>query len=165
MLQSGLVVLGLFFGAQQISAQSVIDKIDTSVFPKAQKGMVQYVIEVPHSSIDQDANKKIEIYVGQYKDTDKCNHQFLNGELVQKDLKGYGYQYYEFKTNGEIASTLMGCGDTGTINKFVTAQPQLTDYNGRMPIVVYAPEGYDVQFKIYKAEPETYRAYQVRSKK
>lgn len=159
-LQQGFLAIGLILGVQQWSAQT-IQKVDTSVFPKPAKGMVQYVVEVPHSTMDQDSNKKIEILVGKYEQTDTCNKQFLNGELEKKDLKGWGYNYYEYKSNGQMMTTLMGCPNNETITKFVTSQPYLTDYNGRMPIVIYVPEGFDVQYKIYKAEPETYKAQQV----
>ena len=164
-IQTGFLAIGLFLGVQQISAQDIVDKVDTSIYPKAEKGMVQYLIEVPHSTIEEDSNKKIEISVGKYMSTDTCNTQFLSGEFVEKDVKGYGYNYLEFKTNGQVGSTLIGCLDTKSITKFVTAQPKLTNYNGRLPIVVYVPEGYEVQFKIFKAEPETYRAYQINPKK
>ena len=162
-----IAVLGLgLIGSSTLSAQQyVIDKMDLSVFPKAEKGYQQYVIEVPHSTLEEDGNKKVEVYVGKYTQVDKCNRHFLSGEIITKDLKGYGYNYYEFKTNGTIAGTMMGCGESGTVTKFVTAQPILKDYNGRMPIVIYVPEGYDVQYKIYKADSETYRAAQVRTKK
>lgn len=158
-----IAVFGLV-GAS-LSAQNVIDKVDISVFPAPEKGYVQYLVEVPHSTMEEDANKKIEIMVGKYAEVDKCNRFFLNGELKEQALKGFGYNYYTFKSDGNIGGTLMGCGDTGKVNKFISSKPILTDYNGRMPIVIYAPEGFDVQYKIYKAEPESYKAYHVRQKK
>lgn len=148
-----------------LSAQNIIDKVDTSVFPAAEKGYVQYLVEVPHSTMEEDANKKVEISVGKYAEVDKCNRHFLGGELKQQELKGFGYNYYTFKSDGNVAGTLMGCNETGTVRKFVSSRPVLMDYNGRMPIVIYAPEGFEVQYKIFKAQPETYKAYQVRQKK
>ena len=114
--------------------------------------------------MEDNSNKKIEIFVGKNTKVDKCNRHFLSGELQSQELKGWGYNYYTFKTNGNIGGTLMACNETGTVDKFVSAQPFLTDYNGKMPIVIYAPEGYDVQYKIFKAEPENYRAFQVKQK-
>lgn len=148
----------------QLWAQATLYKFDTSVFPKPEKGFVQYVIDVPHSNIDEDATKKIEISVGKYSQVDSCNSFFLNGELKSEELKGFGYTYYTFKTNGTIMSTSMGCLDNSSKNKFVTSKPTMVDYNGRMSIVIYAPEGYDVQYKIYKAQPESYRAYEIKQK-
>ncbi len=158
-----LVVFGLI--GSSVSAQYTLDKIDLSIFPKAEKGMVQYVVEVPHSTMEEDANKKVEVFIGKNQEVDTCNRHFLSGELQQNELKGFRYSYYTFKSSGNVGGTLMACGDTKKVTKFVTSKPVLMDYNGRMPIVIYAPEGFDVQYKIYKAEPENYRAYQVRQKK
>ena len=157
-----LLALGLFGGSTAFAQN--IDKVDTSIFPKPEKGYVQYVIEVPHSTIEEDNNKKIEIYVGKYTQVDKCNTFRLSGEFKKEDLKGWGYNYYTFKTNGNIMATQMGCLDNSSVSKFVSAGPFDSNYNGRMPIVIYVPEGYDVQYKIFKAEPETYKAMQVRQK-
>ena len=155
-------ILGIMLiGFQFALGQNVNQKVDTSIFPKPEKGFEQFVIEVPHSSIDEDANKKVEIIVGKYASVDTCNRQFLMGELESKDLQGWGYNYYTFNTNGNIGGTMMVCNNSEKVEKFVAAQGFMTDYNGRMPIVVYVPEGYQVQYKIYKAEPETYQAMQV----
>lgn len=144
-------------------AQSTIDKQDVSVFPEAEKGYKKLVIEVPHS--DNDQNKKIEFTVGKWMDVDGCNYYNLAGRYEKKDLQGWGYDYFVFTTKGEVSSTLMGCPDAKGRNLFVTAAPQLVNYNGKLPIVIYVPEGYDVQFKIYKSDGENYQAAEVRKKK
>ena len=41
----------------------------------------------------------------------------------------------------------------------------LTRYNGRMPIVLYIPEGYEAKYKIYEASPELYSAPEIMEKK
>ena len=148
------------FGAGLMSGQIINAKVNTDLFPVAGKGMSKFVIEVPHSTIEEDNTKKVEIIVGKYTQTDKCNNHFMVGQLEKKDLKGYGYNYYEYKGDGSIAGTMKGCLDSGTMSKFVSAQPTLVDYNGRLPIVVYVPEGFDVQYRIYKAQPEQYKALQ-----
>jgi ecotin len=144
-------------------AQTLL-KQDVNVFPAPEKGMVKYVIEVPHAGIDSDRNKKIEFFVGKYMETDACNSYFLSGEFEEKDLQGWGYNYYVFKTDGNVGMTQMLCQGEKK-NTFVQSQTILTAYNGRMPIVIYAPEGYEVKYKIYKAEPETYQAAEVPVKK
>ena len=70
-----------------------------------------------------------------------------------------------FLLKGEVTATMMGCPDAPKRNLFVTAQPQLTRYNGKMPIVIYVPEGYDVTYSIYKTDGEEYKAMEVRHKK
>jgi len=146
----------------QAMAQQVITKQDLSIFPKPEAGYKKVIIEVPHS--DKDDQKKIEFSVGKWMEVDGCNYFNLHGTLETKDLQGWGYNYYVFKTNGQVTSTMIGCPDAAKRNLFVTAQPEMVRYNGKLPIVVYVPEGYDVQFKIYKAEDETYFAAEERSK-
>ncbi len=125
-----------------------------SMFPKPSAGQTQYIIDVPHS--DKDENKKIEFFVGKMTETDACNNHGLIGELEEKDLEGWGYGYYEFKTEGQIRSTMMGCPDDKKVHRFVSAPGQLVRYNGRLPIVVYVPEGYEVRYKIYTTNDEVF---------
>ncbi len=158
----GLLVA--FIGLNSIvMAQSTILKQDFSIYPKPAEGYKQMVIEVPHS--DQDGNKKLEFSVGKMMEVDKCNTHRLQGTLETKPLEGWGYNYYEFKSNGGAASTMMACPDNELVWKFVSAGPTVVDYNGRLPIVVYVPEGYDIQFRIFKAEADVYRASEVKQKK
>lgn len=151
----------VFAGIQFMQAQNIHSKVDTKIFPESKKGYTQFVIEVPFSSMEDDANKKIEIFVGKYQEVDTCNRHSLMGEFQTKDLQGWGYNYYEFQSNGDVVGTLMGCGDDQKVSKFISSQGLLLNYNGRMPILIYVPEGMVVHYKIYKAEPETYQALQV----
>lgn len=121
------------------------------------------VIEVPHSS--QDSNKKIEFTIGKMMEVDGCNSHGLMGSLEKKDLKGWGYDYYVFQSNGDVFSTQMGCPDAAKRNLFVSNQPETTRYNGRMPIVIYVPEEFEVKFKIFTADQDEYVAQEVRIKK
>ncbi|SMG40922.1 ecotin [Sphingobacterium psychroaquaticum] len=160
----GVGLLLAFIGFNNVTmAQSTIIKQDPSIFPKPEAGYKQMVIEVPHS--DNDNNKKIEFTIGKMMEVDKCNTHRLQGSLEEKPLEGWGYNYYVFKSNGGAASTLMACPDNERVLKFVSAGPTVTNYNGRLPIVIYVPEGYDVQFRIFKAEDDIYRAAEVRQKK
>lgn len=150
------MILTVFVGISSSNAQMTISKIDPNIFPKAQEGYKKMIIEVPYS--DNDGNKKIEFSVGKWMDVDGCNTFNLIGTFEQKDLQGWGFSYWVFNTKGDVTGTMMACPDQSTRNLFVSATPQLVNYNGRLPIVIYVPEGYDVQFRIFKAENEVYRA-------
>lgn len=152
-------IVFLCLSSISVIGQSSVSKVDLSIYPKPEKGYKQMVIEVPHSNND-DA-KKIEFTVGKWMEVDTCNKHGLQGSLEQKDLKGWGYSYYVFKSNGNSISTQMACLDSNKVDRFITAPPQITRYNGRSPIVIYVPEGFDVQFKIYKAEADIYQASEV----
>lgn len=146
-----------------IMAQQTVFKQDISVFPKPEKGYKQMLIEVPHSK--SDSQKKIEFTVGKWMEVDGCNSFGLLGTMEKKDLQGWGYDYYVFKTKGDVFSTEMACPQVAKRNLFISGQPEFVNYNGKLPIVIYVPEGYDVQFKIYKAEEDVYQASEVRQKK
>lgn len=156
------IFLGLSLMSVSVMAQTV-QKVDITPFPKPQKGQKQIVIEVPHS--ENDVNKKIEIFVGKTVQTDGCNRSFLSGEFQSSELKGWGYHYLTFTTNGNIGSTLMGCPDAKPKMEFVMSAGYLTRYNGRMPVVLYIPEGYEAKYKIYEAAPELYSAPEIIEKK
>lgn len=158
-----MMLIALIASTTVSKAQMVIDKIDLSIFPAPEKGYKKMVIEVPYS--ENDRNKKIEFAVGKWMEVDGCNAFHLSGSLEKKDLQGWGYDYYVFKTDGQVAGTMMACPDKAKRNLFVSAQPETVRYNGRMPIVIYVPEGYEAQFKIYSTDGDTYRAAEVRSKK
>ena len=42
------------------------------------------------------------------------------------------------------------------VSRFVTlaGEPYLIRYNSRLPVVVYVPEGVEVRYRIWRAEPE-----------
>ncbi len=154
--------LGLSLMSVSLMAQTTY-KVDLAPFPKPEKGQKQVVIEVPHSQ--NDGNKKIEIFVGKTMETDGCNKTFLSGEFKSSELKGWGYDYLTFTTNGSTPSTLMACPGAKQKMEFVMSGGHLTRYNGRMPIVLYIPEGYEAKYKIYEASPELYSAPEIMEKK
>jgi ecotin len=158
-----ILMMGLFLMPQAGHAQATYLKVNTDIFPQAEKGYKQMVIEVPLSQNDN--SKKIEFSVGKMMEVDGCNHFGLNGTLETKDLEGWGYQYYIFKTDGQVISTQMGCPDAPKRNLFVSAQPNMVRYNGKMPIVIYVPEEYDVQYKIYTAGDDVYQALESKPSK
>ncbi|MDR0228336.1 MAG: ecotin family protein [Flavobacteriaceae bacterium] len=154
-----IAVLGLSF---TVTAQEQVYRLDASIFPKPEKGYKQVVIDVPHST--EDNNKRIEFSVGKYAEVDGCNHYSLMGKLEEKNLEGWGYTYFEFKSDGNMTSTLMGCPDAPKRNLFVTATPQLVRYNGKLPIIIYVPQDYQVKFKVFATNGEEFIASENRYK-
>lgn len=49
-------------------------------------------------------------------------------------------------------STMMAAPEgSEKVKKFVSGTPLLIRYNSRLPIVVYAPEGYEIKYRIWTA--------------
>lgn len=117
-------------------------------FPAAEKGMVRHVIQVKKQK--DESMFQVEIIPGKNMLVD-CNRHTLMGKMEEKDLQGWGYNYYVFSSDGQTRSTLMACNKPKE-NKFVNAQTLLVRYNSRLPIVIYAPEGYEIQYRIWKAD-------------
>ena len=152
----------LMLGASNMaSAQSTLYH-DLSMFPQPEKGFKQMVIEVPHSKLD--GNKKIEFRVGQWTEVDGCNSFMLMGKLEEKGLEGWGYTYYVFNSDGGMSSTMMACPDAPKRRLFVATQPTMVRYNGKLPVVIYVPEKYDVLFNVYVKDSEDFIAKEVRYK-
>jgi ecotin len=42
------------------------------------------------------------------------------------------------------------------VDRFVTlgGKPYLIRYNSKLPVVVYVPEGFEVRYRIWRADPE-----------
>ncbi|ELY3811860.1 serine protease inhibitor ecotin [Cronobacter sakazakii] len=127
-------------------------------FPKAEKGMVRQVIDLPERQ--DEASYKVELVLGQTLDVD-CNKHQLAGKFERKTLEGWGYDYYTFESaknaDGSVmyTSTMMACPDGKKEKKFVTAnlgENGMLNYNSKLPVVVYAPENIDVKYRLWKAD-------------
>ena len=128
---------------------------DLKAFPPAKAGMERFVIVLPHKERGEEEALKVELMPGKMMETDGVNLYSLGGALVQKNLEGWAYSFYEF-AEGPVKMTMMKPGAT-PVKKFVSGQSLLTHYNSRMPIVIYAPAGCEIRYRIWKAD-ETFTA-------
>jgi len=119
-------------------------------FPKAAEGMVRHVIQLKKKS--DESKFMVEIIPGKVMSVD-CNIHRLMGKLEEKDLQGWGYTYYDFTSNGQTTSTMMACNKPNE-NKFVSGETKIVRYNSKLPIVIYAPQGFEVKYRIWKADKE-----------
>ncbi len=129
--------------------QMKYEKLDISMFPVAEEGFKQVYIQLP--ILPNEENLKVEIYAGKTIDVD-CNRHFMNGQIKEQDLQGWGYNFYTIESNGVIVSTKMGCLDNKTKKEFVTMPSNLVRYNSKLPIVIYIPLDMDIKYKVWKAD-------------
>ena len=125
-------------------------KIDYSMYPKAKDGDEQKIITL--KTLPNEDNYSVEIFAGKKTLVDSCNHFFLAGAFEQKTVDGWGYDYFNFESNGNVGGTLMGCFDNKSVEKIIHAQSIQTRYNSKLPIVVYVPKGYTLEYRIWKAD-------------
>jgi ecotin len=142
-----IAVLGLFALALPAHAADPLQ-----AFPSADAGMVRHVLQLP-TQTDESA-LKVELIVGRTVPLDGHNRYFFGGRIQKEDIKGWGYTRYVVSTLGPMAGTRMAVDPNAPkVDRFITlaGEPYLIRYNRRLPVVVYAPEGSEVRYRIWKA--------------
>ncbi len=150
LVASVLLSFAVTGNAQKVKKLDAEQTKNLSAFPEASAGMVRHVIILPKQSNENFF--KVEIIPGKVMNVD-CNQHTLMGKLDEKDLQGWGYTYFEFTSNGQTRSTMMACNKPNE-NRFIYGPTQLVRYNSKLPIVVYAPAGYEIKYKVWKAGKE-----------
>lgn len=145
----------MIFGISMYFSQTKDIAKDVSMFP-SKDGFKKYIIRLPKKANEN--AYKVEVFATKTEKVDKCNNHFLTGEIKDNDLQGYGYKYYEFTGTAVTASTLMACDDNTKVDAVVKSQPVLVNYNSKLPIVVYVPNGLNVKYKVWTQSPAEYNA-------
>jgi len=124
-------------------------------FPPPEEGMVRYVLHLPKQ--DDESAFKVELIVGKTALLDEQNRYFFSGKIQQETIKGWGFTRYNVSQLGPMAGTQIAVDPNAPkVNRFIRlgGEPYLIRYNSRLPVVVYAPEGVEVRYRIWTAEPE-----------
>lgn len=127
-----------------------------AAFPAAEDGMTRHVIQLPAQEIESDF--KVELVLGKTVVTDEANRYFFSGQLETRTLEGWGYSFYVLPQIGPMAGTLMAVpADAPKSERFIAigGEPLLIRYNSRLPVVVYAPEGVEVRYRLWRGDTET----------
>ena len=143
--------LVFFFAALTVHAGD-----NMKAFPPPEKGMVRYVLHLPKQ--DDESAFKVELIVGKTVLLDERNRYFFSGKIQQETIKGWGFTRYNVSQLGPMAGTKIAVDPNAPkVNRFIMlgGEPYLIRYNSRLPVVVYAPEGVEVRYRIWTAEPET----------
>jgi len=139
----------LIFG----SIAAAADHAELKAFPKAEDGEVRHVIVLDHKERGEEDAFMVELLPGKVMMTDGVNRVHLGAKIEPKPLKGWGYTFYKVTESGGVASTLIGVPPgTPKVEKFVAAQPIKIRYNSRLPIVIYAPKGIEIRYRIWKSD-------------
>ncbi|MEA3410855.1 MAG: serine protease inhibitor ecotin [Pseudomonadota bacterium] len=127
---------------------------DMKPYPAAAPGQTRMVFRVP--AVETEADSKIGIVVGRTILVD-CNRATFGGNLEKRVAKGWGYPYYVLEKVGGPATTLMACPpgeDKSEAFVSVRGEGFLQRYNSKLPVVVYVPEGFEVRYRIWRADSE-----------
>jgi len=122
-------------------------------FPPADPGMKRFVIQLPQKKVEEDF--RVQLLVGKNVLTDGVNRHFFGGQLVTETIQGWGFNRFVLQQLGPMGGTLIAPPPGAKqVERFVTlaGEPQLLRYNSRLPLVVYVPEGVEVQYRIWRAD-------------
>lgn len=138
--------------ATKINVRSTMQPTEEAVknlkpYPVKLDSLERYVIYLEEK--ENEDEYQVEIIAGRHLEMD-CNNQRLLGQFEEETVKGWGYTYHVFETEGHITSTLMMCPGPKTM-KFIAAPSEMVRYNSRLPIVVYLPKDYELKYKIWSA--------------
>lgn len=132
---------------------------ELKAFPAAEEGMERFVIVLPDKTRGEEVDFKVELIPGKIMLTDGVNQMRHGTTIEPRPLKGWGYTYYEVTGQDVAMSTMMAVPEgTPKTEQFVPGSPLLIRYNSRLPIVIYAPHGYDVHYRVWSAEKTTEQA-------
>lgn len=123
-------------------------------FPPADKGMVRHLIQLPESK-DEDG-MKVELIIGKTVKVDPVNRHFFAGKIEEVNIDGWGFTRYVVSKLGPLAGTKMLVDPPQPdVEKFVPlgGEPMIIRYNSKLPIAIYVPEGCEVKYKIWRADP------------
>lgn len=138
-----------------LPAMATEDHPQLKAFPEAEEGMVRHVISLPHKERGEEDVFRVELVAGKMMLTDGVNQIQHASTLEARPLQGWGYTYYEVIGKDLTISTKMAVPEgTEEVERLVTGKHLLINYNSRLPIVIYAPEGYEVRYRIWEAPPE-----------
>ncbi len=144
----------LWFLSTAMASQVAAD--DMKAFPPAGEGMVRYVLQLP--ARDDESAFRVELIVGKTVQVDERNRYFFGGKIEETTIQGWGFPRYNVGDLGPMAGTRIAVDPTAPkVARFVAlgGDPYIIRYNSRLPIVVYVPDGAEVRYRIWRAEPET----------
>ncbi len=149
----------LMIGALALAIAAVLPPLagaadPLQAFPPAGQGMTRHVLTLPEKA-DESASK-VEILVGKTVEVDPANRYFFGGQIAAVTIEGWGFTRYVVEKLGPMAGTLMASRPGAPkVPRFVPlgGDPFLIRYNSKLPVVVYVPEGTEVRYRIWSADP------------
>ena len=100
----------------------------------------------------------MELLAGKTVKLDAVNRYFFGGSIRPETVEGWGTTRWVVSALGPMAGTLVAVPpEEPKIDRFIAigGEPLLVRYDSRLPIVVYAPEGVEVRYRIWSAGAET----------
>ena len=150
------------------SAAGAIPRLDLTSYPQAPKGERRWVIQLPGvlppaadpSMSPNPRDWRVQLIVGQMAEVD-CNQTTFMARLRPWQTSDTRPMLFRVDQVGPLVSTRMACPpDQKRRQAFVPmgGKPYVVPYNASHPIVVMAPSGLQVRWRLWKAEGQSHDA-------
>ena len=152
-MKQGLCVLML---SLFVLSKTGVAEDNMKAFPPADEGMSRFVLQLPEQA--DETLIKVQLLVGKTVQTDEQNRYFFGGKINEETIQGWGFPRFVVRELGPMAGTLIATDPQAPkVSRFITlgGEPFLVRYNSRLPLVVYVPNGVEVRYRLWKAEPDT----------
>ncbi|MCH2174130.1 MAG: ecotin family protein [Lentisphaeria bacterium] len=148
-------VLVFLFGLGCLMVTANDASKELKAFPTAEGNMERLVIILPHKDRAEELNYEVELIPGKTLLVDGVNKTKVGLSLESHPLKGWGYTYYTMSGSAMVRSTMMAVpAGAPKVERFVEGSSLKVRYNSRLPIVVYAPKGTELKYRIWSTSTE-----------
>jgi len=89
--------------------------------------------------------------------TDAANRYFFGGQLETETIEGWGFDRHILRQLGPMAGTLMAVDPNAPqVERFIMlgGEPRLLRCNSKLPLVAYVPDGVEVRYRLWRADPQ-----------
>lgn len=154
MVRVSIILSVLLIGA---CASAMSQNDDLKPWPAANAGETRHVIRLPAEG--DEAAYGVELVIGKDLEID-CNRHWFGGRLERQIVSGWGYPLYRLTSVAGPASTMMACPGEEKRTAFVAVhlEDPMLQYNSKLPVVVYVPDGFSVRYRIWSAVGEPQEA-------
>lgn len=124
---------------------------DLDAFPQTVDGKQRQVIRLPR--VVDENRFMVELVPGRNEMVD-CNLRSYRAPLKRETLSGWGYPYYVLGEPRPGPSTLKACPEGSESRRFVRVRGEglILPYNSQRPLVVYLPEGFELKYRVWRAD-------------
>lgn len=128
--------------------------VDPAIYPAPAAGEQRVIL--PLAPAENEDLLKVEIFAGKTLKVD-CNRVMIHAPLEQGTVEGWGYGFTRIGALSPAASTMMGCPDgtkTETLVQLTLGEGEgvFQRYNSKLPLVIYAPEGLTIGYRIWQTD-------------
>ncbi|WP_158264527.1 ecotin family protein [Photobacterium rosenbergii] len=135
----------LLTAALLISAPHVFASDNADMFPEM-PGFTKHVIQLDAVE-NENLDRRVQLVANSVMKVD-CNIKALPMDIERRSLEGWGYSYYVLEKQTNYASTMMAC-EKEAADTELQFHSDLLRYNSKLPLVVYAQEDVDVDYKVW----------------